>query len=249
MLHMHFYSLNYCNYLTLFFCFSAPSPPTNFSVQSVEDSSTSLSASWTEPSILNGILTNYSVYCRLSNVQFYPEQEQDDQQFLFHQSTISDNNELVINDLGAFTSYDCYVTASTNGGESEPSNNESTTTNQDTPTVPNDFNNIQITPTTVALEWNRPSMPNGEITEYILEYTNSSLNQPITIVIPVTFNRAANEYNVTSVSIDNLNEFTEYVFNISAMTGGGRGPEATIDVTTNEAGMYSNYYSNYINHY
>ena len=221
----------------------------SFSVQSVENSSTSLSASWTEPSIFNGILNNYSVYCRLSNVQFYPEQEQDDQQFVFHESTISDNNELVINDLEAFTSYDCYVTASTNGGESEPSNNETTRTNQDTPTVPNDFNNTQTTPTTVTLEWKRPSMPNGEITEYILEYTNSSLSQPITIVIPVIFNRAANEYNVTSVSIENLNEFTEYVFNISAMTGGGRGPEATIDVTTNEAGMYTNYYSNYINHY
>ncbi len=191
--------------------------------------------SWTEPLTFNGIITNYSVYCRVSNEQFYPEQETNDE-FALKDSTTPETLSLTISELLPFTSYDCYVTASTIGGESEPSNNDSARTDEDIPTIPTNFIDLEITAISVTLEWNRPDTPNGEITEYLLEYSNTSLDQPLMISIPVTYNRTIDEYNVTSITVDDLNEFTMYTFNISAITGGGTGATATIDNTTSEAG-------------
>ena len=215
-------------------CSTAPTSPQNFIVQQVDGSSTSLNASWTEPLTFNGILTNYSVYCRVSNEQFYPEQETEDGYFI--NSATPETLSLTITELLPFTSYDCYVTASTIGGESEPSTNESARTDEDVPTVPENFTDIELTATSVTLEWNRPTTPNGEIIEYLLEYTNSSLDEALMINIPVVYNRAMNEYNVTNITVNYLNEFTMYTFNISAITGGGSGPKATVDFTTSEAG-------------
>jgi len=201
----------------------------------VSGSSTTLSASWTQPTTLNGILTNYTVYCFISSEQFYSEQiPNEEQNFTVFNTTSPDTTEVVLTGLVAFTEYECYVTASTNGGESEPSNNDSARTDEDTPTVPREFNYSQITSTSVTLEWTRPEYPNGVISEYILEYVNESLTQPITISIPVEFIEDLDEYNVTSITVEYLNEFTDYTFNLSAVTGGGRGPEATIDITTDE---------------
>ena len=199
------------------------------------DSSTTLNASWTQPSTLNGILTNYTVYCRISSEQFYSEQIPDEEQNLTV-TTSPITTEVVLTDLEAFTEYECYVTASTNGGESEPSNNDSATTDEDTPTIPRDFIYTQITSTSVTLEWTRPEYPNGVISEYVLEYDDESLTQPIIISIPVQFINDSDEYNETNITVEYLNEFTDYTFNLSAVTGGGRGPEVTIDITTNEDG-------------
>ena len=199
------------------------------------DSSTTLNASWTQPSTLNGILTNYTVYCRISSEQFYSEQIPDEEQNLTV-TTSPITTEVVLTDLEAFTEYECYVTASTNGGESEPSNNDSATTDEDTPTIPRDFIYTHITSTSVTLEWTRPEYPNGVISEYVLEYVNESLTQPIIISIPVQFIKDLDEYNETNITVEYLNEFTDYTFNLSAVTGGGRGPEVTIDITTNEDG-------------
>ena len=200
-------------------------------------SSTTLSANWTQPSTLNGILTIYTVYCRISSEQFYSEQIPDEEQnFTIFITTGADTTEVVLTDLEVFTVYECYVTASTNGGESEPSNNDSATTDEDSPTVPRDFIYTEITSTSVTLEWTRPEYPNGVISEYVLEYDNESLTQPITISIPVQFIDDSDEYNETSITVEYLNEFTDYTFNLSAVTGGGTGPEATIDITTDEDG-------------
>ena len=202
----------------------------------MSDSSTTLSASWTQPSTLNGVLTNYTVYCRISSEQFYSEQIPNSNEFTEFNTTSPDTTEVVLTGLKVFTVYECYVTASTNGGESEPSNSDSATTDEDTPTVPRDFNYTEITSTSVTLEWRRPEYPNGVISEYVLEYVNKSLTQPINISIPVQFIDDSDEYNETNITVEYLNEFTNYTFNLSAVTGGGRGPEATIDITTDEDG-------------
>ena len=199
-------------------------------------SSTTLNASWTQPSTLNGILTIYTVYCRISSEQFYSEQIPDEEQnFTIFNTTSPDTTEVVLTGLEAFTVYECYVTASTNGGESQPSNNDSARTDEDTPTVPRDFIYTEITSTSVTLQWRRPEYPNGVINEYVLEYDDES---PITISIPVEFINDSDEYNETSITVEYLNEFTNYTFSLSAITGGGRGLRATIDITTNEDGRF-----------
>ena len=141
------------------------------------------------------------------------------------------NTTATITDLNPFTTYDCYVTASTGGGESSPSNTESDTTNEAVPSGPPEgFNVTEVTATSVSLEWRRPSVPNGVIVNYILQYSTN------TDTIPVTFNSTNDEYNVTSITVENLNEYTNYTFNISAVTNGGTGPFDSIERRTDSSG-------------
>ena len=215
----------------------APTPPIGFTLEQVPGSPTTLMASWDQPSTLNGELTSYSVSCRVASQQFYPEQEPDTEEMFTLRTTVDqDTISTILTGLIAFTRYDCYVTASTNGGESQPSNNETARTDEDTPSAPVNFTSSEITATNVRLNWSRPDTPNGIITEYLVEYTNDSLDDPLEISIPVEYDTSSNEYNVTSLLVEHLNEATVYTFNISAITGSGRGLEATIENTTREAG-------------
>ena len=207
---------------------AAPTPPLNFRL--TEQSSTSLEASWEEPSTLNGVLTNYTVYCSLSSSQFYSEQLM---LSINVPSTTVDPVSTTANITGLypFTSYECYATASTGGGKSSRSNNASARTSEEEPAGPPEgFNFTDVTATSVSLEWRRPSVPNGVILHYILQYSTG------TVTIPVTFNSDSDEYNVTSYTVESLNEYTNYTFNISAVTSGGTGPLATTSTRTSEAG-------------
>ena len=206
----------------------APTPPLNFRL--TEQSSSSLEASWEEPSTLNGVLTNYTIYCSLSSSQFYSEQLM---LSINEPSTTVDPVSTTANITGLypFTSYECYATASTGGGKSSRSNNASARTSQEEPAGPPEgFNFTDVTATSVSLEWRRPSVPNGVILDYILQYSTS------TVTIPVTFNSDSDEYNVTSYTVESLNEYTNYTFNISAVTSGGTGPLAITSTRTSEAG-------------
>ena len=207
---------------------AAPTPPLNFTL--IQSSSPlSLEASWVEPATLNGVLANYTITCQVSSTQFYSQQIMGSRLV----DTVSPTNTTAtITDLNPFTTYDCYVTASTGGGESSPSNTESNTTSEAVPSGPPEgFNVIEVTATSVSLEWRRPSVPNGVIVNYILQYSTN------TNTIPVTFNSTNDEYNVTSITVENLNEYTNYTFNISAVTNGGTGPGAITSTRTSEAGL------------
>ena len=93
---------------------------------------TSLTASWTPPDPANGIITAYTVYCRTSQNQHYPEQvPSGDNPFTVRATTDGDATDAVINDLEAFTNYSCYVTANTTVGEGEESDTVSERTNED----------------------------------------------------------------------------------------------------------------------
>uniref|UniRef100_A0A1X7VP48 Fibronectin type-III domain-containing protein n=1 Tax=Amphimedon queenslandica TaxID=400682 RepID=A0A1X7VP48_AMPQE len=206
----------------------APTPPLNFTL--TELSLSSLKASWEEPSTLNGVLANYTVYCNLSSLQFYSQQLM--LSFNAPPTTVDpDSTTANITGLYPFTNYDCYATASTGGGESSRSNNDSARTSEEEPAGPPEgFNVTDVTATSVSLEWRRPSVPNGVILHYFLQY--SAYN----VTIPVTFNTSSDEYSVTSYTVESLNEYTNYTFTISAVTSGGAGPLATTSTRTSEAG-------------
>ena len=76
-------------------------------------------------------------------------------------------------------------------------------------------------PRTIELQWSRPLTPNGLVTSYSLHYTdvNQSLN--------------GNTFNYTA---QNLNEFTNYTFTLSASTSAGTGPSTTVNARTEEDG-------------
>ena len=202
----------------------------NFTLTAVIGEPRQLTASWTSPLNVNGILRNYTVSCRKTDNQFYSEQNSSP--FMQSNSTDGGITTVTITGLEPFTEYQCQVTASTDAGESVPSNNDTTTTTEDAPTAPVGLMSTSRTATTISLQWNRPATPNGIINMYTLTYSNTT--HSLTKNIPVEY--VGPEYNVTNITIDILNEFTNYTFNLTATTGGGTGPAATLEVQTNEAG-------------
>ena len=188
----------------------------------------------------NGILRNYSVSCRITLEQFYSDQVPSNlTDFMQMTSTDGDTTTTIIMGLDPFTMYQCQVTASTDAGESPVSNSDNATTDEADPTQPVGLSATNRTATSISLQWSRPIPTNGIITTYTLTYTDGSISD--TIDIPVEF-VPPSEYNVTTITVDSLNEFTNYTFDLSATTGGGTGPVATLpDVLTSEAGKLMPY--------
>ena len=183
----------------------------------------------------NGILRNYSVSCCVTLEQFYSDQVPSNlTDFMLRTSTDGDTTSTIIMGLDPFTMYQCQVTASTDAGESPVSNSDNATTDEAAPTQPVGLSVTNRTATSISLQWSRPIPTNGIITTYTLTYTDGSISD--TIDIPVEF-VPPSEYNVTTITVDSLNEFTNYTFNLSTTTGGGTGPVAILpDVLTSEAG-------------
>ena len=179
---------------------------------------------------LNGVLTIYTIFCRISSDQFYSELLSAPD---YMNTITADNTVFTLTGLVPFTNYICYVTASNGGGESGPSNNSTARTNETIPSdPPRGFNVSDKTSNSISLEWTRPATPNGIITAYRLQYTN------VSVTIPTMFVTDNDEYNVTSYIVDNLNEFTNYTFTLYPVTNSGNGPSTTVSAVTNEAGQF-----------
>ena len=83
--------------------------------------------------------------------------------------------------------------------------------------------------TAIELTWQRPAIPNGIILHYSLSYSTSD-GGPATMLglTPPT---------MTSFTVTELNEHTEYVFTLAAVTTVGAGPSAQIMKTTAQDGQ------------
>ena len=87
-----------------------------------------------------------------------------------------------------------------------------------------------INSTSIQLYWNRPSTPNGVITNYSLDYFG---NIPSPNVFGPYF------IMETMFTVNDLNVYTEYVFGIAAATSAGFGPYNWTSGTTAEDGVYA----------
>ena len=173
----------------------------------------------------NGILEMYTVNCQTTQDQFYPEQESSVMQF------DTPLTMLPLTDLVPFTKYECFVTASTEAGTGPASNNDTARTTEDAPSgPPRDFNYTSISSTSVTLTWRRPKTPNGIIGAYTLIYTTETdlKSKTITAIDDIS--------HVYEHVVMSLNEATDYEFKLSATTGGGAGPNATLSLMTEEDG-------------
>ena len=95
------------------------------------------------------------------------------------------------------------------------------------PSAPDNFTVMDIQANEVTLSWLPPLTPNGNINEYSLSYSNSTHNLTLPPIM-------ADQRMVTVV---NLNEFTEYRFELRARTGAGFGAPAVENETTAQAGI------------
>ena len=96
---------------------------------------------------------------------------------------------------------------------------------------PQNFAAQTINSTSIQLSWDRPSTPNGVITYYSLVYTTKVAGGPSTGPVSIMD---------TMFTVNNLNEYTEYVFSVAAATGAGLGPPTKSTNRTAEDGAYGN---------
>ena len=92
---------------------------------------------------------------------------------------------------------------------------------------PQNFVCETLNSTSIQLSWERPSTPNGVITQYSLKYNavDGPLSDPVLI-------------NGTMFTVEDLNGDTEYVFRIAAATSAGLGPDAVTSSRTAEDGTH-----------
>ena len=81
---------------------------------------------------------------------------------------------------------------------------------------------VDVTDTTVTLSWNIPSMPNGIITQYQVQYRIANSNDTY----------GSNEVNTTTTdltyTVTGLNTNTQYDLRVRAFTVVGRGPSSNV---------------------
>ena len=99
------------------------------------------------------------------------------------------------------------------------------------PSAPEMFMVVDVQDQQVNLTWKPPSITNGIITGYVLEYFR------IDDLILRSKNFTADE---RMFRVESLNEFTQYQFQIRAFTSAGLGELASLNVTTAEAGILIN---------
>ena len=103
------------------YIFLVPSAPRGFTLNMVDGSPDTLSASWMVPEPTNGIITKFNINCTSSSLL---------QPLIF---TINSGSvfSTTLRSLSAFTNYTCFITASTSVGEGPPSNSDTAMTDED----------------------------------------------------------------------------------------------------------------------
>lgn len=96
------------------------------------------------------------------------------------------------------------------------------------PSAPLNLTTVEINAFDMTLEWSVPENENGIIQHYVFLYYE--LSAPNTIINDTT--------TETTLTVENLRAFTEYVFRVYAVTV-EEGPFIELNVTTVKSGMYN----------
>eukprot|EP00731_Ephydatia_muelleri_P029842 Em0021g365a len=209
-----------------------PSMPLNYQLSAV--SSSVLLGNWTAPSTPNGIVTNYTVYCRKWQNQTYPEQIPPNP-LNYTVFNVSSQPFVYLSDLQPFTFYQCYVTANTSAGEGNSSNINMAQTVEAVPSSPQSFSLSPVagSPTQLSASWSVPIPRNGIITGYSV-YCNTSANQayPEQMIGPnvPTIRSAVNGTTLATTlatTLTGLNPYTQYSCYVTANTSVGEGSSST----------------------
>ena len=236
---------------TILLSFTGLPPPQSFSLSSVTSSPTQLSASWSEPIFINGIITGYTVYCNTYANQTYEEQVTGYNEPIIIAKVDGTTLVATLTGLSPYTQYSCYVTANTLVGEGSPSVISTSRTVDGgmlfkprgtllhilirvvfvAPPPPYNLTAYNPSSTLITLNWTRPLFPNGIIMMYLILYYPAENTNEITNITTLT----------TSLTIRGLAFYTLYTFRVSVVTSGGTSASSDpISKLTSEGGTYYN---------
>ena len=93
------------------------------------------------------------------------------------------------------------------------------------PSVPRALTIVMVTDTTVTLSWMPPDPPNGNITQYQVEYRSN--DGGFELLLPTNVNLTR--------TVTGLSSNTQYLFRVIAFTMEGNGPaSSTVDAHTSK---------------
>lgn len=216
-----------------------PSAPTNLRVWSVGGDPYSLHLSWMPPSVPNGYILSYSIYCQEST-----QESGSGMSSFFPSSATSSITSMVLGyELNVtvagfvpFTNYSCYVTANTSIGEGNASATVFQTTDEFIPAdPPTDLQVVVLNATSVDLNWSPPLVPYGVITNYVIQAEPLLVDGANTTT---TTSIIVSALTGTNYTVENLIPYTLYNFSVAASTRVGTGPSDTVSAQTPQASPY-----------
>ncbi|XP_076801540.1 phosphatidylinositol phosphatase PTPRQ-like isoform X2 [Clavelina lepadiformis] len=179
---------------------------------------------WKKPVSPNGIIQYYNV--KVVEVVLGQETDGSNARNL---QTPDQEPTLIIPSLKPYSTYKVWVLAHTKYGHGEQESKALTfQTMEDIPeTSPRNLKYRNITSTSIRVMWVPPDVPNGRVTYYTIKYT---LREGTNQTEQVDRTRG----DVTEIVVRDLEMYSPYTFSVSAETKAGEGPEAVLNVLTNE---------------
>ncbi|XP_077328079.1 phosphatidylinositol phosphatase PTPRQ isoform X3 [Lithobates pipiens] len=192
-------------------------PPRNLSYKNI--SSSSVMIFWSAPIKPNGVIQYYSLYYQNSSQTYIRNLTSNDFSF--------DSNGFIaiIDGLAKFSHYQFWITASTIFGDgNQASEMIDVNTEQDVPETPPMIRECKnLTSTSVLLLWDPPERPNGIITGYYIQIYGPQGNKSFPDTMQV------------SITLKDLEPFTQYFIFVAARTVKGTGPSIQLPFLTDEA--------------
>ncbi|XP_041363510.1 protein sidekick-like isoform X2 [Gigantopelta aegis] len=179
-------------------------------VQAKSESSSSIYLTWVPPppESQNGGLSGYKIL-------YWPENSSVE----YAQTKISPDSHFLLGELDTFTMYHMTVQAYNLAGDGPKSPTVSNRTLEGLPTIPGQLNFSNITLQRVTVSWSPPEKPNGNIIKYELIYFLSQPHGLETKLVKLFLNGSQH-----SITIDELDEYSNYTYEIRARTRIGFGP-------------------------
>ncbi|CAH1774763.1 unnamed protein product [Owenia fusiformis] len=187
------------------------SPPREVKAQMI--SASTVTMSWIEPEIPNGVIKGYEVIYTLSPdlpISLWT---------LHRVNNVNINNIATIPNLATNRTYTFQVLAFTDIGSGPLSDPIKVKTQQGVPFTPNNLQGEAISPNEIVLHWERPEESGESITSYELRYNDSHFRQNIRISIKPP---------VETYTLTDLTPSTVYHIQVSAKSERGEGPQTPI---------------------
>lgn len=177
-----------------------PDPPEDLEFSDV--SNQTLTLKWSPPSVIKGVITNYTVYWRnLDTAEDY-------------QSATIDARVMQLEYLQPFTNYTAKVSAWTKIGQGLASEDKIQLTNEGLPGPPLNLIVQEGTDVSLNLIWSPPADPNGEIQRYDVSWSFLAEDGLV---------KRTENTSKTFFHIGDLKPYVNYTLAVSAWTSAGRG--------------------------